>query len=122
MVNGGLDVRLRFFCTASSATVTPASPTGLHVRFSSGPGDLLQGNRAIARLDFNAGTNTHSEIVTVSPENVAGTRSSGKTVVTGRGLSGRLVLIGLEPLLMAGPGAPVTLTLFGIPDHNYILE
>lgn len=39
-----------------------------------------------------------------------------------RGVNGRIVLIGREPLLLAGPGSPVTLKLFGIPERSYVLE
>jgi hypothetical protein len=139
-INSGLDLTdLTFLLQASSdrlhnvsilplipelsvATVTLRGSSNFLVHFSAGAGELLQGNRAIASLTFQPGTNEHSEIVTVTPQNILGTRSTGETVANGRGVAGRLLLIGLEPLLAAEPGDPVTLKLYGNPGRTYTLE
>ncbi len=106
----------------ASATLTPASATSFNVHLVAGNGELLQGNRPIANLTFNAGTNLHSEIITLLPRNITATRSSGAAVPQANGIPGRLILIGLEPVLEASKGTPVSLKLYGIPNHNYTLE
>ncbi|MDB6039733.1 MAG: hypothetical protein JWM99_3574 [Verrucomicrobiales bacterium] len=106
----------------ASATLTPSSASSLNIHLVAGAGELLQGNRPIANLTFNAGTNTHSEIVTLQPQNITAIRSTGVSVPQAKEVNGRLVLIGLEPLLEASPGTPVSLKLYGIPDQSYTLE
>lgn len=106
----------------SSVMVTPDGGDRLHVRLLAAPGELLQGNRALALLDFSPGSSQRSEIVTLMPHTISAVRSSGRAVPAARGVNGRIVLIGREPLLLAEPGSPVTLKLFGIPERSYVLE
>jgi len=106
----------------STATLTPDGSNQFHVVLVAAVGELLQGNRAVANLAFNGGSNVHSELLTLSPQNITAIRSDGQVVANARGVTGRLHLIGLEPLIDIGSGASVQLMFYGVSGHSYNLE
>lgn len=106
----------------ASAILIPYPTGGYSLQLQATPGQLLQGKRAIANLRFDAGTSAHSELVTVELDQVRGVRASGQSTPNGGGHTGRVVLIGLEPLVAIQPGASPTLELFGLPNQRYVIQ
>ena len=106
----------------SNVTLSPDGPTRYRVRLTAAKGRVLQGNRPIAALAFNLGLDPHSEVLYLGLPEITAVRASGEGAPKALGLNGRLVIIGLEPLLLADPDAPEVLQLLGTPGLNYTLE
>jgi hypothetical protein len=106
----------------ASAALLPSPTGGYFLQLQAAPGQLLQGNRPIAQLRFDAGTSTHSEIVYLDTDDISATRATRQAAPKGRNGRGRVVLIGNEPLVAIRPGAQLLLELFGVPSRNYVLQ
>ena len=102
----------------SSATTRPS------IIVNSRAGQSLQGDRELATFNFGTVSNQSSAFVTLIPTNVVAQKPSAALVTNVVSLSGRLVLIGREPLLessLSTLGTP-SLTLYGNPGSTHQLQ
>jgi len=87
-------------------------------------GQFLIGTQQVAWLHFSAVSNLPSAFVDLNLDNTVGYQLDGTPVRNFAPQSGRLVIIGEEPLLQAvldTNGQPA-LVLFGPPDREYVIE
>jgi hypothetical protein len=84
------------------------------------PGDL----RTLAQLNFTAASQLHSAFVPLNLSQLTGTQSDGTPAPKPGTGAGQVLLIGLEPMLVAslGPDAGRLVTLYGNPLASYELD
>ena len=80
------------------------------------------GSRTVAQLAFLAPSNAASAIVPLTLSQLSGTRLAGTTINNGRASSGRVIVVGTQPVLIADRSPLPGLTLYGWPGTNYWLE
>ncbi len=87
-------------------------------------GQFLIGTQQVAWLHFSAVSNLPSAFVDLNLDNTVGHQLDGTPVRNFAPQSGRLVIIGEEPLLQAvlGTNGQPALVLFGPPDRQYVIE
>ena len=85
------------------------------IEFTVRAAGALQGPVALGDLGFTVSTNQSSAFVALELRDVIGLTADGRTVANATGLPGRLVVIGRQPLLEAGPhtNGNRKLTLYG---------
>ncbi len=103
-----------------TTTVQVVSASNTLFSFATKSGQTLQGPAFLGSVYFRA-TPGHSAFVPLSVTDIAGTKSNNAIVATTFGQSGRVVVIGPEPLLEAWLGTNSTrmLTLYGNPGASY---
>ena len=82
---------------------------------------VLHGPTAVGQLGFTAVSNQNSAFVPLIISEIQGTKPNGTPVGNSFGQSGRVVVIGTQPLLEAwrGTNSQRMLTLFGNPGTSY---
>jgi hypothetical protein len=105
-----------------SASLSPAGPQLYQMRLVSVAGEVLQGAGEFARLFFATSTNVPSALVYLKPTEVTGVRSTGDLVPNGGGVSGRIIVVNREPVLVAHDGVPHTIDIYARPGMAYTLE
>jgi len=87
-------------------------------------GQFLTGTQQVAWLHFTAAANQPSAFVDLNLDNTVGQQQDGTAVRNFAPQSGRLVVIGEEPLLQAvlGTNGPPALVVFGPPGQGYVIE
>ncbi|MSU63208.1 MAG: cadherin repeat domain-containing protein [Pedosphaera sp.] len=108
--------------TVSSTTLSPAGVNRFELRLSATSGDVLESASELARLKFTTDTNHPSALVYLTPTGILGVRSSGEVATHGGGTAGRVIVVNREPVLLAEPGEPRALTLYGQPGASFALE
>jgi CARDB/Divergent InlB B-repeat domain/Bacterial Ig-like domain len=115
------------FVPSNSAisSVLVQSDSASQTRFTLGVtnGRTLQGQVMLGSIGF-AALPGPSAFLSLMVTNIAGTATDGTAVGNGSGQSGRVVLIGPQPLLEAGLGGrnSRTLTLYGNPGSSYAIQ
>ncbi|HWY78463.1 MAG TPA: hypothetical protein VN281_22810, partial [Verrucomicrobiae bacterium] len=114
--------------TASNSAISSVlvqSNSASQTRFTLGVtnGRTLQGQVLLGSVGF-AALPGPSAFLPLMVTNIAGTASDGTAVGNGSGQSGRVVLIGPQPLLEAGLASrnSRTLTLYGNPGSSYAIQ
>ena len=94
------------------------------VQFTALPGQTLGGTQLLARLNFTAAPVQSSAFVPLHLDSVATQRATPGLAPTALLNDGRLVIVNGQPLLEAalGTGGARTLTLYGKPGTNYVIE
>ena len=105
-----------------SASLSPAGPQLYQIRLVPVAGEVLQGAGEFARLFFATSTNVPSALVYLKPTEVTGVRSTGDLVPNGGGVSGRIIVVNREPVLVAHDGVPHTIDIYARPGMTYTLE
>ncbi len=106
-----------------SGTFDPQGPGLSKMSFSVRSGQILQNGHKVAQLNFTA-VSTHSAFVPLIISNVVSMQSNGVPIKTILARSGRVVVVGSEPLLEPFPSAHYnhSLVLYGLPGTNYLVE
>jgi hypothetical protein len=107
----------------ASATVTPQAG-GVVLHFAGLAGQGITGSNQLAQLAFTAIPGQHSAFVTLGLRQITAVRGNATLVTNLFGSSGRVLVIGPEPLLdgsVDSAGAR-TLTLYGNPNFSYAVE
>src|SRR5207237_8186657 len=105
------------------ATLDPLTPDLSQMSFATTNNRILQPGQAIAQLSFTA-ISTQSAFVPLLLSNVTAIQTNdialNRTIAT----SGRVVVVGAEPLLEALPStnSQPTLILYGEPGAHFIVE
>ena len=94
------------------------------IEFTSRTDDFLQGELLLGHLKFNAPAGPHSSVVPLAVSSVRASLNGGGVSGDGRGLGGRVFVIGNEPILDAGVSSnrSLYLTLYGWPERRYRVE
>ncbi len=103
------------------ASVTPTGPNSYETHFRTLPGRVLTGDREIGRLSFRAQTNRPSAIVLIRLDSAVGQRSTGELLSRPRLTSGRVAVIGVDPLVDF-PSPERALRIYGHPGDQIRLE
>ncbi len=106
----------------ATAQVVPTGPNRFQVQLVAAPGEILQGNRTLAEFRFRTAELPRSALLFLQPHQIRGLRSGGEAVPSGRGLGGRVILLGTEPVLELLPSDPTRLQIHALPGENYRLE
>jgi hypothetical protein len=108
----------------TSSSLAPLSSNQFQVLFTTSAADAFQGSLTLARLNFIALSNGHSAIVPLRASNVVGALANGTTLAKPRVGSGRVFVIGREPLLDAHVSSNHVrvIRLYGHPNRRYALE
>lgn len=117
----GLQTLLPQICTDS---IVPLS-NGLHrLEFLACPGQWLIGTQQVAWLNFTAVSNQPSAFVKLEFTNLLGVMANGTLVANFASQSGRVVIVGEEPLLEALSAASnqVQLLQYAIPGSEVTLQ
>jgi hypothetical protein len=105
-----------------AADLVPLGAGRYQARFTSRPGQWLQGNFPLARIGFRVTPGAQSEVAKVLGESVTGLRIDGLTV-NGQGREGRVFIVGAEPMLdIQYLGEQVGLTLYALPGKPWMIE
>ncbi|MCL4786789.1 MAG: hypothetical protein KJ070_08350 [Verrucomicrobia bacterium] len=121
LTNYSLQTLLPQICTDS---IVPLS-NGLHrLEFLACPGQWLVGTQQGAWLNFTAVSNQPSAFVKLEFTNLLGVMANGNLVANFAPQSGRVVIVGEEPLLEArpAPGNQVQLLQYSIPGSEVTLQ
>ena len=94
------------------------------LQFTALPGQTLGGTQQLARLNFTTVPVQSSAFVPLHLNSVAAQRATPGLAPTALLNEGRLVIVSGQPLLEAalGTGGARTLTLYGKPGTNYVIE
>jgi hypothetical protein len=108
----------------SSASLHPLGSNSLQAAFVAIPGQTLEGNQEIAQLNFTASSNQPSAFVPLVPQSLHGVNADGSSANNFAVQSGRLVIIGNEPLVEAtlSPSGVRSLALYGKPWASYEVQ
>ena len=88
------------------------SPTNLQIGFTAAPGQTFLGSEQIAQLSFMTVAGQSSSFVQLAPQSLQGVNADGSRPTDLASGSGRLVIIGAQPLLDS------TLTSHGVPQSG----
>ncbi len=93
------------------------------IGFSTSAGQVLQNGRLVGYLDFTAAS-TESAFVSLMISNVIAVQANGVPITRTRAVSGRVVVVGSEPLLEALPLAnnQPALMLYGLPGTSCVVQ
>jgi hypothetical protein len=114
-----------------SAELNPATSTVSHeggsswrIQLAALPGQSFAGNKALANLAFLAGESPTSAFVPLKVTSVSAIKPGGGAVTQVVSTSGRVVVLGAEPLVEAARAqdGSRTLTLYGRPNLAYAIE
>jgi len=99
-------------------------PGQIKLSFTLSATNILYGPTNVGRLSFTAVSNQSSARVWLLITDVSGLKPDGSEVANAYGDPGRVIVIGLEPLLDAerGTNSNPLLTLFGNPGISYTLQ
>jgi hypothetical protein len=107
-----------------ASTITPLSEERYRIELVTCPDEFLVGTQQVAWLNFTAVADQPSAFVPVSFEELRGTMADGTPVANFAPQSGRVIVVGEEPLLemsLEADGQPL-LVLYGKPEPGYDLE
>ncbi len=106
-----------------SLTLQPLGNDQYRVRLGTLAGQSLPLGQSIVHLRVTALPGMPSSFVPFDASNVSGLQTDGQLVPRALGHAGRVVYLGVEPLLeMQRAGGPLTVTLFAQPGPTYALE
>ena len=105
----------------SQASLMPMGQDLFNLSLNLDPAQAGSSLRSVATLDFLAVSNYHSASVTLGTSNLLGWLSSGTLLTNGRAVSGRVIVVGREPVVDLG-GSPLALILYGRPGAGYALQ
>ena len=114
-----------------SSELNPATSTISHqggsswlVQLGALPGQSFSGNKALAQLAFRAGEDPKSAFVPLKVTSLTAIKSGGGSLTQVVPTSGRVVVLGAEPLVEASraQNGSRTLTLYGLPNSAYAIE
>ncbi len=107
-----------------TATLTAQAPGRSLITLAPIAGQALEGERTLAYLRFTAPASGPSAFVPLNLTNLVVRRANGTLVSRPEAISGRVILIGDEPVLEALPAPPGEhhLALFGRPGHAYEIQ
>jgi hypothetical protein len=103
----------------SGAQLQPLPDGTYTATFFTEPGTLLDGDLDLARIAFGTRPLV-SDLALVSPREVRGLDATGTLPLRGIANTGRVVVIGTEPVLDAA--VPGQFTLYGLPGQTYRIE
>ena len=101
------------------ASLEPVGPRAYALSIQAGVGQSLRMQGLVGRLRFGSDALASSAFVRVAPESLAGGLGT-ETLSRARGTAGRVILLGVEPLVEAM--ADRTGRLYGLPGVRYRLE
>jgi len=127
LTNLWLEPRTTAVCRADLAPTVTHPVAGRDVfdlTLATCPGQFLTGTQQVAWLHFTAAPNLPSAFVDLNLDNTVGYQQDGAPVRNFAPQSGRLVVIGEEPLLQATiePDGSPALVVFGPPGAEYVIE
>lgn len=105
-----------------SASLVPSGANRVAVSFTALPGQTLPVGSPLALFDFRSLTNAPSGFVRLQPQAVLGQLTGGTVLSNGLAYSGRVVVIGEQPLLDALNGVSRELVLWGNPGQTYRVD
>jgi hypothetical protein len=107
-----------------AANLTALGSNRFQIQMEAQSGAFLQGQFVLARLGFMTVSNEHSAIVTLTGENLMGSRASSTMPLEGAANLGRVFVVGQEPILDGSPASDrqLALTLYARPGEKYTLE
>jgi hypothetical protein len=108
----------------ASATVTPQGGTTWVLHLTSRSGQTMVGVKEIAQFTFTAISNVPSAFVPLKLGTIRASKTDASLVANLYGQSGRVVVVGNEPLLEAAAARDGSrqLTLYGKPWFSYAIE
>ncbi|MGZ8939021.1 MAG: hypothetical protein ACXW32_07410, partial [Limisphaerales bacterium] len=108
----------------AASAVTHQGGSSWLVQLVAQPGQTFNGNKAMAQLEFVAGTNRTSAFVPLKVVGLTAFKPGAATVGQVVSESGRVVVVGDEPLVEAerASNGSRTLTLYGRPNLAYAIE
>jgi hypothetical protein len=116
---------LALHSSAASVTWQREAPDVYRVSVQSSGGQALQGDLpSLLQLDFQAVPHPRSAVVPVKVQSVEGTSAGGARRLNGQGQSGRVFILGAEPILDAflRTNGTRTLVLYGHAGRDYLIE
>jgi hypothetical protein len=101
-----------------------AASNRLQLTFGSAPGQTLLGNQELAQLNLTAISNQTSAFIPLAPQSLQGLNADGSIVNNFAVESGRLVVVGNDPLLEAlrAANGSRSLALYGLPGDAYEIQ
>jgi hypothetical protein len=106
----------------TSATLAPAGAGHMQLNFAASAQQPLALSAQLAQLNFSTGTNTHSAFVSITPQNIQGNRLTGEVVTNAAGVSGQVLYVATEPLMVGTAGdAGRVIQFYGRPWTAYQL-
>lgn len=108
----------------ASAGLRHVGSNRFELQFRTWPGSVLQGQLELARLPFGALAQEHSAIVPLRATSLTGWQESAPSALAGDVSSGRVFVIGREPLLDAQiiTNGARRLTLYGHAGRRYVID
>jgi len=106
-----------------TASVTPLSSNSVLLNLSASSGNNLLGNQQIAQLNLAAISNQPSAFIPIVAKSPAGTNADASLAADFSLQSGRVAIVGQQPLLeLQHSGANLALDLYGIPGNTYEIQ
>lgn len=105
-------------------TIAQLSATRWQVTITAQPGQSITGTQQVARIDFAAVANQTSAFVPLQLVAVDGRHQNNSPFAAQFAESGRVTVVGQEPLLEAllEAGGSRTLVLYGVPGASYMIQ
>jgi hypothetical protein len=107
-----------------TATIQSSSPTRWQVTLTVRPGQSVSGTQQVAQINFTALAGQPSAFVPLQLAGIDGRHSDNSPFATQLGQSGRVTVVGEEPLLEAqfASGGGRSLVLYGKPAVTYQIQ
>lgn len=108
----------------TASTVTPQGGSSWLLHFAAQTGESFSGNKPLGQLAFTAGPDPSSAFVPLRVTGLTATRPDASPVAQVVSESGRVVVVGAQPLLEAlrSEDGSRTLMLYGRPNAAYAIE
>lgn len=106
-----------------TASIRSLSPSRYRIEIGARAGSTLHGDQLLAQLQFGTAVEARSAFVPVKLLNISAVKPDGSTVVNLFGQSGRVTVVGAEPLLEAFLTQDLqrTLKMYALPG-SYVLQ
>jgi len=104
------------------ASLHALTPDQFKIEITSGAGQVLQGNQAVAQLSFDADDSGESARVDLQISQIEGDRSNGTRLTKATTQSGRVIVVGKQPVLEATRLPSPALVLYGRPGASFAIE
>ena len=104
------------------ASLHPLAPNRLKIQLSTAAGTILQGNQSVAQLNFDTDVAGNSALVRLQISQIEGRLATGAPLTKVTSQSGRVIIIGRQPVLEAGLFPTPALILYGRPGATFGIE
>ncbi|RME96450.1 MAG: hypothetical protein D6766_00670, partial [Verrucomicrobia bacterium] len=105
-----------------SFRLQPAGSNRFDLSFEMNPDLMTAGLRTLAQLNFTARPDATSALIPVRFTDIVGLKRDGSAITNATGRPGRIILVRRAPVLLGAAAPEPSLTIYGRPGTNYVLE